>query len=148
MHKIDLKSVPERKGSAYPPPYNETAKNRIKQALDDGLAQFGVNLTRLPPGEWSSQRHWHSRDDEFVYVISGEVVLITDNGEERLAAGDCAAFPMNTPNGHHLINKGMETAVYLEVGTRNPEDVCTYSDIDMLVDKRRGGYRHKDGTPY
>ena len=88
MHKIDLKSVPERKGSAYPPPYNETAKNRIKQALGDGLAQFGVNLTRLPPGEWSSQRHWHSRDDEFVYVISGEVVLITDNGEERLAAGD------------------------------------------------------------
>jgi uncharacterized cupin superfamily protein len=150
MSKIDLKCVPERKGSTYPSPYNDQTNERIKQALGNagGLTQFGVNLTRLPPGAWSSQRHWHSGDDEFVYMISGEVALITDAGEEKISAGDCVAFPRNTPNGHHLINKGPATAVFLEVGTRNPDDVCTYAEIDMVADKKFGGYRHKDGTPY
>jgi uncharacterized cupin superfamily protein len=150
LPKIDLKTVPERKGSTYPAPFNERAKERVKQALGNaaGLTQFGVNLTRLPPGEWSSQRHWHSAEDEFVYVISGEVTLITEGGEEKLRGGDCAAFPMNTPNGHHLINRGTEPAVYLEVGTRSRDDVCTYTDIDLGVDKKVGWYTRKDGTPY
>jgi uncharacterized cupin superfamily protein len=150
MPKIDLKSVPERKGSTYPAPFGEMAKERIKQALGNagGLGDFGVNLTRLPPGAWSSQRHWHSREDELVFVISGELALITNAGEEILRAGDCAAFPKNTPDGHHLVNKGRETAVYLEIGTRTGEDFCTYPDIDMQMDKKAGWYAHKDGTPY
>jgi uncharacterized cupin superfamily protein len=151
MPKLDLKSIPERTGSTYPPPFDAMAKERIKQALGNagGLADFGVNLTRLPPGAWSSQRHWHSHEDEFVYVLSGELVLITDDGEEILRAGDCAAFAKNVANGHHLLNRAKETAVYLEVGTRAREGTCTYPDIDLHIDKARGPlYLHKDGTPY
>jgi uncharacterized cupin superfamily protein len=151
MPKIDVKSVYQRKGSTYPAPFNERAKDRIKQGLGDagGLGDFGVNLTHLPPGAWSSQRHWHSAEDEFVYIISGEVTLITDAGEEILRGGDCAAFPKNTPNGHHLVNKSDKTAVYLEIGNRNPmADICTYPDIDMLLDRKLGGFTHRDGTPY
>ena len=150
MPKIDVKSVHERKGSSYPSPFAATAKKHIKQGLGDagGLSDFGVNLTRLPPGAWSSQRHWHSREDEFVYVIAGELTLIADAGEEALRAGDCAAFPKNTPNGHHLVNKSSETAVYLEIGTRTKDDVCSYPDIDMQIDKTVGWFAHNDGTPY
>jgi uncharacterized cupin superfamily protein len=151
MPKIDVNSVYKRKGSTYPPPFNQMAKERIKQGLGDagGLTDFGVNLTQLPPGAWSSQRHWHSAEDEFVYILSGEVVLVTDSGEEILRAGDCAAFPKNAANGHHLINRSGAPASYLEIGTRRPmDDVCTYSDIDMHLDRKRGGFTHKDGTPY
>jgi uncharacterized cupin superfamily protein len=112
------------------------------------LTQFGVNLLHLPPGAWSSQRHWHSAEDEFVYVISGEVVLITDQGEEVLRAGDCAAFPMNTPDGHHLINRSNAVVVCLEVGTRMEHDFTVYPDIDMVFDPKVNGYTRKDGTPY
>lgn len=151
MPKIDVESVFKRKGSTYPPPFDRMAKDRIKQGLGDagGLTDFGVNLTHLPPGAWSSQRHWHSAEDEFVFVVSGEVALITDAGEEILRAGDCAGFPKNTPNGHHLINKSSAMAVYLEIGTRKPmDDVCTYPDIDLHLNRAQGGFRHKDGTPY
>jgi uncharacterized cupin superfamily protein len=150
MPKIDVNSIPQRKGSTYPAPFAEMAKDRAKQALGNGagLTQFGVNLTRLPPGAWSSQRHWHSSEDEFVYVLSGEVVLITDKGEELLRAGECAAFAKNVADGHHIINKSDADAVYLEVGTRSADDFCTYPDIDMQIDKTKGGYAHKDGTPY
>jgi uncharacterized cupin superfamily protein len=150
MPKIDISKVYERKGSSYPAPFNEKAASRIKQGLGDagGLSDFGVNLTHLPPSGWSSQRHWHSAEDEFVYVLSGEVVLITDDGEEILRAGDCAAFPKNVANGHHLINKSNEMAIYLEMGTRSGEDVCTYPDVDMHLDSRKGWFDHKDGTPY
>jgi uncharacterized cupin superfamily protein len=148
--KVNLKSVPERKGSAYPPPFNEIAKDRIRQRLGDagGITQFGVNLLQLPPGAASSQRHWHSGEDEFVYVISGEVALVTDKGEEILGAGDCAAFPAGVADGHQLINKSAAPATCLEVGTRTGEDVCTYSDIDMMIESKIGRYTHKDGTPY
>lgn len=151
MPKIDVNSVFKRKGSSYPPPFDEMAKERIKQGLGDagGLTDFGVNLTHLPPGAWSSQRHWHSAEDEFVFIISGEVVLITDDGEGILRAGDCAAFPKNVPDGHHLVNKSGSPAVYLEIGTRKPmDDVCSYPDIDMHLDRKLGGFAHKDGTPY
>jgi len=151
MPKIDVKSVHERKGSTYPEPYGAAAASRLKRGLGDagGLSDFGVNLTRLPPGCWSSQRHWHTAEDEFVFVISGELTLISDDGEETLAAGDCAAFPKNVANGHHLINRGNATATYLEIGTRRPmEDVCEYPDIDLRLARKEGHFTRKDGTPY
>ena len=150
MPKIDIKSVPERKGSSYPAPFHLKAGERVRQRLGDaaGLSDFGVNLMHLPPDAWSSQRHWHSAEDEFVWVLEGEVVLITDDGEEILRAGDCAAFPKNAANGHHLVNRSGSMAVCLEVGTRSADDVCTYSDIDMRAANREGWYTHKDGTPY
>jgi uncharacterized cupin superfamily protein len=112
------------------------------------LTDFGVNLMRLPPGNWSSQRHWHSDEDEFVYVLEGELTLIEDGGETVLRAGDCAAFPKNSGNGHHLINKSGAMAVYLEVGARSPADVTICSDIDMMSSNADGRFVHKDGTPY
>ncbi|HTK79946.1 MAG TPA: cupin domain-containing protein [Rhizomicrobium sp.] len=150
MPKIDLKSVPERRGSGYPAPFHEIAEGRVRRRLGDagGLTQFGVNLLQLPPGAASSQRHWHSGEDEFVYVVSGEMILVTDKGEERLRAGDCAAFPKGVADGHQLVNKSDAVAVCLEVGTRSEDDVCTYSDIDMMIDSKVGRYVHRDGTPY
>jgi uncharacterized cupin superfamily protein len=150
MPKIDMKSVFERRGSAYPVPFDQIAKNRVRKRLGDagGITQFGVNLLELPPGAGSSQRHWHSAEDEFVYVISGEVTLITDSGEEILRVGDCAAFPKGVADGHQLINRSAALAVCLEIGTRSGNDVCTYSDIDMMIDSKIGGYTRKDGRPY
>ena len=150
MGKIDVKTVPERKGSGYPAPFHEPCVGRVRQRLGDagGLTQFGVNLLRLPPGAWSSQRHWHSGEDEFVYVLSGEATLVTDAGEQLLHAGDCAGFPMNDGNGHQLVNTSAGVAMCLEIGTRSNGDVCTYSDIDMKIDSKVGRYTRKDGTPY
>lgn len=149
MPKIDIPNVPRRRGSSYPAPFAQVAKDRVKQALGDagGLSDFGVNLSQLPPGGWSSQRHWHTREDEFVYVLSGELVLVTDAGEEPLRAGDCAAFPKNVPDGHHLVNRGSEPAVYLEIGTRSADDACHYPDIDLYVEAD-GPFTRKDGTAY
>jgi uncharacterized cupin superfamily protein len=150
MPKLDLTSVPEREGSSYPAPFDRQPAKRIRQRIGDAgrLTQFGVNLLKLPPGAWSSQRHWHSLEDEFVYVIDGEVVLVTDKGEEVLRAGDCAAFPANAPDGHHLINKSNATALCLEVGTRAADDFTTYPDIDLVFDPKIGDYTHRDGTRY
>jgi len=151
MPKIDVDRVPERKGSGYPAPFHEPCMNRVRKRLGDagGLTQFGVNLLTLSPGAWSSQRHWHSAEDEFVYVLSGEVVLATDAGEEVLRAGDCAAFPKGDGNGHHLMNRSQAPAILLEVGTRAGEaDFCRYPDIDLQIDGRRDTFEHRDGTPY
>jgi len=151
MPKIDVKSVPERRGSAYPTQFAGITKDRVRQRLGDagGLTQFGVNLLQLSPGAGSSQRHWHSGEDEFVYVVSGEITLVTNAGEEILRAGDCAAFPKGVDDGHQLLNKSDGMAVCLEIGTRSAEDVTLYSDIDMKIDKKAGGgFTHKDGTPY
>jgi len=150
MPRIDVSQVPERKGSGYPSPFAAAAGARIKQALGDagGLNDFGVNLTRLPPGAWSSQRHWHTDEDEFVYVLSGELVLVTDAGEQPLAADDCAAFPKNRVDGHHLVNRGTQMAVYLEIGSRSERDCCHYPDVDLYWDSAAGVYAHKDGSPY
>jgi uncharacterized cupin superfamily protein len=150
MPKIEVDAVPKRKGSGYPPPFDAPCADRIRQRLGNagGLADFGVNLMRLPPGNWSSQRHWHSHEDEFVYVLEGELTLIEDGGETVLRAGDCAAFPKNTGNGHHMINRSNAVAVYLEVGSRWAEDMTTCSDIDMKSANADGRFVHKDGTPY
>ena len=102
----------------------------------------------LPQGGWSSQRHWHSDEDEFVYLLEGEVTLVEDGGETLMHAGDCAAFPKGTGNGHHLINRSSAIAVYLEVGSRNPNDLTTCSDIDMMSSNADGRFVHKDGSPF
>ena len=150
MPKIDVAAVPRRKGSNYPPPFDAPCAARTRQRLGDagGLRDFGVNLMTLPPGGWSSQRHWHTHEDELVYVLEGEVTLVEDGGETVLRAGECAAFPKNTGNGHHLINRSSTMAVYLEVGSRDPQDVTMYSEIDMMSPNTDGRYVHKDGTPY
>lgn len=150
MPKIDISGAPMRKGVGYPPPFAAACAGRIRQRLGDagGLTDFGVNLMRLPPGNWSSQRHWHSHEDEFVYVLEGELVLVEDAGETVLGAGDCAAFPKNSGNGHHLINRSGAMAVYLEAGSRSRDDVITCSDIDMMSPSSDGRFLHKDGTPW
>jgi uncharacterized cupin superfamily protein len=149
MPRIDIKAVPERTGSSYPAPLHLPVQNRVRQALGHagGLSDFGVNLLRLKPGSWSSQRHWHTHEDEFVFVVAGEVVMVTDKGEDTLRAGDCAAFPKNAADGHHLINRSDRDALVLEVGSNHGDDECTYSDIDAKVSERTG-FTHKDGTPY
>jgi uncharacterized cupin superfamily protein len=150
MPKIDIAAVPERKGAGYPPPFDAPCADRIRQRLGNagGLTDFGVNLMRLPPGNWSSQRHWHSHEDEFVYVLAGELVLVEDAGETVLRAGDCAAFPKGTGNGHHLVNRSDATATYLEIGSRHAEDLTTCSDIDMMSAAADGRFVHKDGRGY
>ena len=149
--RIDKDKVPVRKGSAYPAPYDEPCRERVRLRLGDaaGLTDFGVNLLRLPPGSWSSQRHWHAAEDEFVYVLEGEVVLVTNAGEERLRAGDCAGFKAGVADGHHLRNESGREAVLLEVGARKPgAEAVDYPDIDLRLPKGSTGYSHKDGKPY
>jgi uncharacterized cupin superfamily protein len=151
MPKIDIDALPVRTGSGYPAPFDAPCLGRTRRALGDaaGLDQFGVNLQRLAPGAWTSQRHWHTTEDEFVWVVEGEVVLVTDEGEEVLRAGDCAGFKAGTPNGHHIQNRSAVEVVLLEIGTRDPErDGCDYPDIDMIARPMEAFYRHRDGTPY
>jgi len=151
MPKIDVEKVPVRTGTSYPPPFDQPCRDRQRQRLGDaaGLTQFGVNLLRLPPGKWSAQRHWHTAEDEFVYVLEGEGVLVTDAGEQALKPGDCAGFPAGAPNGHHIQNRSDRELVLLEVGSRRPaEDGCDYPDIDMVAPAGAEGYVRRDGTRY
>ncbi len=150
MPKVDIERVPECIGVGYPMPFAALTAHRSRKKLGDagGLSDFGVNVTRLPPGEWSSQRHWHSHEDEFVYVLEGELVLVEDEGETVLRAGDAAAFPKGAGNGHNMINRSAKDALYLEIGSRHPEDVTICSDIDLMSANADGRFLHKDGTPY
>jgi uncharacterized cupin superfamily protein len=154
MPKIDVASVSAIVGSRYPAPFDEPCRARENKRLGKaaGLTQFGVNLTRLPPGAWSSQRHWHALEDEFIYVLEGEVVLVTDAGEQTLVVGECAGFKAGVKDGHHLQNRSTKDAVVLTVGSCIDEDYGEYSDIDMVFRRGSyplgGGYAHKDGTPY
>jgi len=150
MPKIDLASAPQATGSGYPSPFDEPCRARqwLRLGFAAGLTQFGVNLLTREPGAWSSQRHWHLRSDEFVYVLAGEVVLVTDDGEEVLHAGDCAGFRAGDKNGHHFQNRSTADVVLIEVGTRIPADSAHYSDIDMRTTGGKPGYQHEDGTPY
>ena len=147
--RIEVEKLQAVVGTLYPPPFDEPCRTRERVRLGDaaGLTQFGVNLLRLPPGAWSSQRHWHTGEDEFVYVVSGEVVLVTDSGEEVLNTGECAGFKANDGNGHCLQNRSGQDAVVLEIGSRVATSVAYYSDIDMMVSPEIG-YTHRDGTPY
>lgn len=149
--RIDVNAVPIVTGSRYPAPFDAPCAKRERRTLGDaaGLTDFGVNLLRLPPGTWSSQRHWHSAEDEFVYVLEGEVVLVTDVGEENLRIGDCAGFKAGDRDGHHLKNCSSNDALVLEIGSRKvAEDEGEYSDIDMRFLKNDGGYVHRDGSRY
>lgn len=154
MPRIKLESAPSGTGSRYPAPYDEPCRGRSWLRLGDaaGLTQFGVNLVRLAPGAWSSQRHWHSHEDELVYVLRGELVLVTDEGEETLRAGDSAGFRAGVRNGHCLQNRGSELAEFLAIGSRRDEDHGEYPDIDLVFRPGRygdgGGFARKDGTPY
>jgi len=149
--KIDLTTAPTGAGTRYPEPHNAPCKARTWIALGAaaGLTQFGVNLVRLKPGVWSSQRHWHTHEDEFAYLIEGELVLVTDEGETLCRAGDCAGFKGGVQNGHKFENRSDRDAVLLVVGSRLAEDSGEYSDIDMkFLDNRYqggGGYTTKDG---
>ncbi len=150
---IDATSVEARTGSSYPAPFDADCAIRQKRRLGDvfGLTQFGVNLLRLPPGQWSAQRHWHHREDELIYVLEGEVMLVTDAGEQVLRPGMVAGFKAGVADGHHLVNRSDKDAVVLEVGTRDAREEADYSDIDMLVRLDENGkdrYVRKDGTPY
>jgi len=146
------KDVVGRRRTGYPPEFAPSVEGRVKRALGDagGLSQFGVNLTTLEPGAMSSQRHWHMAEDEFIYVVEGEVALVTDAGEEILRAGMAATFPAGHADGHHLINRGKQPATYLEVGTRARDDDVDYPDIDMRAVKRDGRLQfvRKSGEPY
>jgi uncharacterized cupin superfamily protein len=148
MKRINPESAPTRFGTAYPEPYDVPCRQRKRWRLGAAadLTQFGVNLLRLPPGAWSSQRHWHTVEDELVYVIEGEVVLVTNAGEERLVAGDCAGFKAGDPDAHHIQNRSGAEAVLLEIGTASTEDCVEYPDIDLRA--LPAGYVHKDGRPY
>src|SRR5215469_9382033 len=122
--RIDIAALAPLIGTLYPPPFDEPCRQRQRRKLGDaaGLTQFGINLLTLPPGAWSSQRHWHTGGDEFVYVVSGEVTLVTDGGAELLRAGDCAGFKAGDTNGHHLQNRSDKEVQVLEIGTRVAED--------------------------
>ncbi len=150
---LDPADVPARTGSIYPTEeLRSLTQGRSKQPLGDalGLQTFGVNLVRLEPKAMSSVRHWHTRQDEFIYVLEGELTLATEHGEQALGAGMCAGFPAGKADGHHLINRSDRVAVYLEVGDRLPGDRGHYPDVDLEARGTRGGYGffHKDGTPY
>ncbi len=151
MPKIDIETAPTGHGTGYPEEFAAPCKPRRRWRLGDavGLDQFGVNLLRLPAGAWSSQRHWHSAEDEFVWVVEGEVVLVEEDGETVLRPGDCAGFKAGVANGHKIENRSDCDAVLLEVGSRRPsKDACDYPDIDMILPKGADRYFHRDGTPY
>jgi len=150
MPKIDIAALETRAGCSYPDPFRDICLGSTWRKLGDaaGLTDFGVNLVRLPPGVWSSQRHWHTHEDEFVWVLEGEVVLVEDDGDHLLRAGDCAGWKAGEPrHAHCLQNRSDRDAVYIEIGTRRPDaDECDYPDIDLVTGP--GGYLHRDGTPY
>ena len=151
---LDPSSVAARTGTSYPKLHRHQVENRRKRALGNalGLTHFGVNLVELEPGAWSSQRHWHSAEDEFVYVVSGELTLVSNAGRQRLGPGMVAGFPAGVADGHHLINESEATAVYLEMGDRREEDEVRYPDIGMLLARTHPSeervYLHADGRPY
>ncbi len=151
--RIDAAAVTPVLGTLYPSPFDLPCRTRERRRLGDaaGLTQFGVNLLRLAPGSWSSQRHWHSHEDEFVYVLAGVVTLVSDEGEEELRAGDAAGFRAADANGHTLQNRTAAEVLLLEIGTRDAtQDATTYPDIDLRAPA--GGkpaiFTHRDGTPY
>ena len=154
LSALDPQTLPERVGSGYPEPFRSEIAGRRKRALGDafGLTGFGVNLVRLPPGCPSSMRHWHTREDELVYVLSGELVLVTDAGEQTVSAGMVVGFPGGWKDAHHFVNRSGAPALYIEVGSRIEEDEAFYPDDDLMwVRDGRGGRgvpAHKDGSPY
>jgi uncharacterized cupin superfamily protein len=149
---LDPAQLAEQSSSGYPEPYRSRVAGRRRRRLGDaaGLKNFGVNLTRLDPGAESSMRHWHAKQDEFVYVLEGELTLVTDAGRQKLTAGMAAGFPAGEADGHQLVNETAKPALYLEIGDRTPEDAATYSDTDLAARMVDGKWQftHKNGSPY
>ncbi len=152
MPKIEIAKLPPENRTNYPEPFRQAVEGRWRRRLGDavGLTQFGVNLTTLKPGAWSSQRHWHEAEDELVYVLEGELVLCENDGQTVLKAGDAAGWKAGTPNGHCLINRSTRDAVYIEIGWRAAREKVDYPDIDMKLERDANGARflRKSGEPY
>jgi uncharacterized cupin superfamily protein len=152
MPKIDIDKIPLDASTGYPPPFNKAVAGRARKRLarTAGLTQFGVNICTFKPGAASSQRHWHEEEDELVYMLKGEVVLCEDGSETVLKPGDAAAWKANVANGHCLINRSTQDAIFLEVGTRAAADRAYYSDIDMKVVRDASGSRYskRNGEPF
>lgn len=152
MPKLDLTKVPVKTGSIYPEPYAAMMKGRSSLRLGDagGLTQFGANLVLLEPGAVSSLRHWHKAEDEFVMVTEGQLVMLQDEGEIPMSAGDCAAFPAGSTNGHCFVNRTDKVAKFLVVGTKAKSETATYSDVDMQIHIESGKARftYKDGSDW
>jgi uncharacterized cupin superfamily protein len=149
---IDPKNVPEITGSKYPQQFQSAVAGRVKKRLGDaaGLQNFGVNLVRLAPGSCSALRHWHTRQDELIYVLEGEVTLITNSGEQVLKPGMAAGFPAGDADGHHLVNRTNSDVVYLEIGDRTDGDWANYPDDDLIAIASDKGliFTHKNGEIY
>ncbi len=152
MPKIDIDTAPSRTGSSYPGDLKRSNEDKLRVRLGDavGLTQFGVNLSTIPPGSASALRHWHKHQDEFVWVVDGEVVLVDDSGETVLRTGDAAGFTAGDGNGHCIVNRSDRPAKILEVGTRTPTEHVQYPDNDLVLDITETGVRwtREDGTPY
>jgi uncharacterized cupin superfamily protein len=152
MPKIDPAKIPVDTRTGYPPPYDRVVVGRERKRLGNaaGLDQFGVNLTTLKPGAASALRHWHAQEDELVFILEGEVVLIESGGETVLKPGDAAGFKANSGDGHHLVNRSQREVVYLEIGTRSKHERVEYPEADLMVirDEKGMRYTHKDGKPY
>ena len=149
MPKLDLDTIPQSNATGYPAPFDQPVQGRWVRRLApaSGLSEMGVSHVTLKPGAWSSQRHWHRAEDEFVVILSGEAVLIDDHGEHVMRAGDCASFPKGERNGHHLQNRGQTDCVLIAVSAGDSAaDTGEYPDIDMVFGP--DGYARKDGTPY
>jgi uncharacterized cupin superfamily protein len=152
MPKIDIDGLGSDQVTGYPEPFRKVVQGRSRRRLGNaaGLTQFGVNLTTLKPGAASALRHWHTAEDEFIYMLAGEVVLCEDGGEVVLRPGDAAGFKAGVANGHCLVNRSDGDAVYLEVGTRATCETAEYPDVDLRAerDEKGGRYVHKSGEPY
>jgi uncharacterized cupin superfamily protein len=152
MPKVDIASLETDERTGYPAPYNRVVEGRSRKRLGNavGLDQFGVNLTTLAPGASSALRHWHEKEDEFVFVLQGELALVENEGETTLRPGDAAGFKAGVANGHHLVNRSNAHAVYIEIGSRLPGERAHYPDDDLAVHRTDGGfvYTRKSGAAF
>ena len=149
---FDPRDLPETSSTGYPEPYKSRVAGRHRRRLGDhaGLKNFGVNLTRLDPGAESSMRHWHAKQDEFVYVVEGEITLVTDAGRQKLRPGMAAGFPAGKADAHQLVNETQKPVLYLEIGDRTPGERASYPDVDLAMRTADGKivFTHKDGSPF
>ena len=150
MPKVDLSQIEQTNRTGYPEPYSNDVAGRLYRRIGQatGLKDIGVSHCVLKPGAWSSQRHWHEGIDEFVVMLDGEAVLVENDGETVMRPGDCAVFPKDVPNGHHLINRSDRDCTFLAFDCQIGEGDCHYPDADLHFNVADGSYTHKDGSSY
>lgn len=150
MPKIELESIEQSNRTMYPRPFDQDVAGRWVRRIGKGggLSEIGISHVVLQPGAWSSQRHWHNGIDEFVVMLEGEAVLIEEEGETLLRAGDMAAFPKDVADGHHLVNRSDRPCAFLAIDNRRGEGDCHYPDVDLHLDAANMRFTHKDATPY